>query len=113
VYLLKISKDKKTEEISKEILTKKWSDWIDYWAVDFDFASRKEIIKIMEDGKEKEIWTGDYIFDNEWQSFRTKKNRNLDLVTSPKVATKGKHKIAVKVVDIFGNDTTKVVEVNI
>ena len=111
--VVKISKDKKTEEISKEILTKKWSDWIDYWAVDFDFASRKEIIKIMEDGKEKEIWTGDYIFDNEWQSFRTKKNRNLDLVTSPKVATKGKHKIAVKVVDIFGNDTTKVVEVNI
>ena len=111
--VVKISKDKKTEEITKEVLTKKWSDWIDYWAVDFDFSSRKEIIKIMEDGKEKEVWTGDYIFDNEWQSFRTKKNRNLDLVTSPKVATKGKHKIAVKVVDIFGNDTTKVIEINI
>ena len=111
--VVKISKDKKTEEISKEVLTKKWSDWIDYWAVDFDFASRKEIIKIVENGKEKEVWTGDYIFDNEWQSFRTKKNRNLDLVTSPKVATKGKHKIAVKVVDIFGNDTTKVIEVKI
>jgi hypothetical protein len=81
--------------------------------VDFDFASRKEIIKIMEDGKEKEIWTGDYIFENEWQSFRTKKNRNLDLVTSPKVVAKGTHKIAVKVVDIFGNDTTKVIEVKI
>ncbi|QQG46294.1 MAG: site-specific DNA-methyltransferase [Candidatus Niyogibacteria bacterium] len=111
--VVKITKDKKTEEISKEVLTKKWSDWIDYWAVDFDFASRKEIIKIIEDGEEKEVWTGDYIFDNEWQSFRTKKNRNLDLVTPPKVATKGKHKIAVKVVDIFGNDTTKVIEVNI
>jgi len=111
--VVKISKDKKTEEISKEILTKKWSDWIDYWAVDFDFSSRKEIIKIIEDGKEKEVWTGDYIFDNEWQSFRTKKNRNLDLVTSPKVAEKGTHKIAVKVVDIFGNDTTKVIEVKI
>ena len=69
--------------------------------------------KIMEDGEEKEVWTGDYIFDNEWQRFRTKKNRNLDLVTPPKVATKGMHKIAVKVVDIFGNDTTKVIEVNI
>lgn len=111
--VVKISKDKKTEEISKEVLTKKWSDWIDYWAVDFDFASRKEIIKVMEDGKEKEIWTGDYIFDNEWQSFRTKKNRNLDLVTSPKMARKGVHKIAVKVVDIFGNDTTRVIEVKI
>lgn len=115
---------KKTEEISKEILTKKWSDWIDYWSVDFDFASRKEIIKIMEDGKEvssakasanqwKEVWTGDYIFDNEWQSFRTKKNRNLDLISAPKVAVRGKYKIAVKVVDIFGNDTTKVIEVKI
>lgn len=111
--VVKISKDKKTEEISKEVLTKKWSDWIDYWAVDFDFASRKEIIKAMEDGKEKEVWTGDYIFDNEWQSFRTKKNRNLDLVTSPKIVGKGSHKIAVKVVDIFGNDTTKVIEVKI
>ncbi len=111
--VVKISKDKKTEEISKEVLTKKWSDWIDYWAVDFDFASRKEIIKIVENGKEKEVWTGDYIFDNEWQSFRTKKNRNLDLGTSPRVARIGTHKIAVKVVDIFGNDTTKVIDVKI
>jgi len=111
--VVKISKDKKTEEITKEILTKKWSDWIDYWAVDFDFASRKEIIKIMEDGKEKEVWTGDYIFDNEWQSFRTKKNRNLELVSTVKIIPKGNCKIAVKVVDIFGNDTTKVIDVNI
>lgn len=105
--------DKQTEEISKEILTKKWSDWIDYWAVDFDFASRKEIIKIMEDGKEKEVWTGDYIFDNEWQSFRTKKNRNLELTSVAKEVSKGTYKVAVKVVDIFGNDTTRVVEVKI
>lgn len=112
--VVKISKDKKTEEISKEVLTKKWSDWIDYWAVDFDFASRKEIIKKIDDkGEEYEEWTGDYIFDNEWQSFRTKKNRNLDLVSAPKMATKGAYKIAIKVVDIFGNDTTKVIEVKI
>ena len=44
--LIKVSKDKKTEEVTKEILTKKWSDWIDYWAVDYDFASRKEMIRI-------------------------------------------------------------------
>ncbi|MBP9818591.1 MAG: site-specific DNA-methyltransferase [Candidatus Pacebacteria bacterium] len=111
--VVKILKDKKTEEVSKEILTKKWSDWIDYWAVDFDFASRKEIIKVIENGEEKEIWTGDYIFDNEWQSFRTKKNRNLDLISAPKVAAKGSYKVAVKVVDIFGNDTTRVIEVTI
>ncbi len=111
--VVKVSKDKKTEEVSKEILTKKWSDWIDYWAVDFDFADRKEIIKVIEDGKEKEVWTGDYIFDNEWQSFRTKKNRNLEMVSTPKVMPKGTYKVAIKVVDIFGNDTTKVIDVKI
>jgi DNA modification methylase len=111
--VVKISKDKATELISKEVLTKKWSDWIDYWAVDFDFADRKEIIKVMENGEEKEVWTGDYVFDNEWQSFRTKKNRNLELVSAAKEVSKGKYKVAVKVVDIFGNDTTKVIEVTI
>ena len=42
-----------------------------------------------------------------------KKNRNLDLVTAPKMVTKGVYKVAVKVVDIFGNDTTKVIEVTV
>ncbi|MCR4311166.1 MAG: site-specific DNA-methyltransferase [Candidatus Taylorbacteria bacterium] len=111
--IVKISKDKTTELISKEVLTKKWSDWIDYWAVDFNFASRKEIIKVIENDEEKEVWTGDYIFDNEWQSFRTKKNRNLELTSVVKEVAKGTYKVAVKVVDIFGNDTTKVIEVKI
>ena len=111
--VIKICKDKKTEIVTREILTKKWSDWIDYWAVDYDFASRKEIIKVIEKGEEKEVWTGDYIFDNEWQEFRTKKKRNLELVSAPKELPKGKYKVAVKVVDIFGNDTTKVIDVKI
>lgn len=111
--VVKIAKDKKTEEVTREILTKKWSDWIDYWAVDYNFADRKEIVKVLEDGVEKEVWTGDYIFDNEWQSFRTKKNRNLELVSAPKEVVKGTYKVAVKVVDIFGNDTTKVIEVTV
>lgn len=111
--VVKLSKDKATEIVSREVLTKKWSDWIDYWAVDFDFASRKEIIKVVENGEEKEVWTGDYIFDNEWQSFRTKKNRNLELTSVAKEVPKGTYKIAVKVVDIFGNDTTRVIEVAI
>jgi DNA modification methylase len=111
--VVKISKDKKTEIVSKEILTKKWSDWIDYWAVDFDFEDRKEIINVIEGGGEKEVWTGDYIFDNEWQSFRTKKNRNLELISTAKEMRPGKYKIAVKVVDIFGNDTTKVIKIKI
>lgn len=111
--VVKIAKDKKTELVSKQILTKKWSDWIDYWAVDFNFEDRKEIINIIENGKEKEVWTGDYIFDNEWQSFRTKKNRNLELVSTTKEMRPGEYKIAVKVVDIFGNDTTKVIKLEI
>ncbi len=111
--VIKMMKDKVTGEVIKEVLTKKWSDWIDYWAVDFDFSDRKEIIKVMENGEEKETWTGDYIFDNEWQSFRTKKDRNLELVSAPRELPKGAYKVAVKVVDIFGNDTTKVIEVKI
>jgi len=27
----------------------------------------------------EEVWTGDYIFENDWQSFRTKKDRTLEL----------------------------------
>lgn len=111
--VIKISKDKHTEIVSREVLTKKWSDWVDYWAVDYDFADRKEVIKVIEDGVEKEVLTGDYIFDNEWQEFRTKKKRNLELVSAPKELPKGDYKVAVKVVDIFGNDTTRVIDVKI
>ena len=111
--IIKVTKDKETETISREVLTKKWSDWIDYWAVDYNFADRKEIIKVMEGDIEKEFWTGDYIFDNEWQSFRTKKNRNIELKSAPKELPKGDYKVAVKVVDIFGNDTTRVIDVKI
>ena len=32
--------------VTRDILTKKWTDWVDYWAVDFDYESRKEIIKV-------------------------------------------------------------------
>ncbi len=111
--IIKMMKDKKTEIVEKEILTKKWSDWIDYWAVDYNFADRKEIVKVMEGDKEKEVWTGGYVFDNEWQEFRTKKKRNLELVSAPVELPKGNYKVAVKVVDIFGNDTTRVIEIKI
>lgn len=49
----------------------------------------------------------------EQQTFRTKKNRNLELVSASKELPNGNYKVAVKVVDIFGNDTTKVIEVHI
>ena len=53
-----------------------------------------------------------YIFENEWQSFRSSKEK-LELKTSEKEVISGKTKVAVKVVDIFGNDTMKVIEVKI
>ena len=113
--VIKISKDKKTDLIEREVLTKRWTDWVDYWSVDFNFENRKEIIKVIDSvtGKEREEWTGGYILENEWQSFRTKKNKKLEFVTSEKEVGSGKLKIAVKVVDIFGNDTTKIFEVKV
>ena len=101
--------------MSREVLTKKWTDWIDYWAVDFNFESKKETIRVKNEqtGEVEERWTGDYIFENEWQDFRTKKKRDLELITSPVEVNSGKRKVAVKVVDIFGNDTMKVIEVTI
>jgi len=113
--VIKVSKDKQTDIIEREVLTKKWTDWIDYWSVDFEFESKKEIVRVVDEktGEEKEEWTGNYIFENEWQSFRTKKDRTLELTSAFKDAQKGKMKIAIKVIDIFGNDTTKVIEVNI
>jgi len=113
--IIKLSKDKRTAIVNKEVLTKKWTDWVDYWAIDFNMESRKEIIRTVDPKteEEKEEWTGGYIFENEWQSFRTKRNRKLELVSAEKEVFRGRRKIAVKVVDIFGNDTTRVIEVNI
>jgi adenine-specific DNA-methyltransferase len=111
--IVKVSKDKKGI-VTRDVLTKKWSDWIDYWSVDFDFEDKKEILRIQTDkGEVEEVWSGDYIFENEWQSFRTRKERKLELVSVAHEVPKGKRKIAVKVVDIFGNDTMKVVEVSV
>jgi adenine-specific DNA-methyltransferase len=112
--VVKVTKDKKGI-IKREVLTKAWTDWIDYWAVDFGFENRKEIVRITEAaGSERDVWTGGYIFENEWQSYRTRKDRTLELTSAPhEYPRKGRYKIAVKVIDIFGNDTTKVVEVTI
>ena len=112
--ILRISKDK-TGKISREVLTREWTDWIDYWAVDFDFESKREIIRVSNEdtGETEEQWSGDYVFENEWQSFRTKKDRSLELTSVQHECPPGPRKIAVKVVDIFGNDTMKIVEVGV
>jgi DNA modification methylase len=128
--IVKITKDAKGV-VTRERLTKKWTDWIDYWSVDFNFESKREIIRVARGpakqtqmlGMEKpeqldlpeyeEVWTGDYVFENEWQSFRTKKDRSLELTSVFHECTTGRRKIAVKVVDIFGNDTMTILDINI
>lgn len=123
--IVKVSKDK-NGVVTRERLTKKWTDWIDYWAVDFNFESKREIVRVPinppnppltkggnEAGEFEEVWTGDYIFENEWQSFRTKKDRKLELISVFRECRPGRRKLAVKVVDIFGTDTMTIVEVKI
>ena len=82
--------------------------------MDFDFESKRQIIRVQnaETGEWEDHWTGDYIFENEWQSFRTKKDRSLELTSVAHECPFGRRKVAVKVVDIFGNDTMTIVEVN-
>ena len=129
--IVKLAKDKQGV-FRRERLTNHWTDWIDYWSVDFDFESKRELIRVkkelspegqsafegMGDAQQKlmgweEQWTGDFIFENEWQSFRTKKDRSLELKSVAHECQPGRHKIAVKVVDIFGNDTMTIVEVSV
>lgn len=127
--LVKIAKDKQGA-VTRTVLTKQWTDWIDYWAVDFDYESRPEVIRVpvaagvdnVLPGFEppqvglpmefEERRTGSYIFENEWQSFRTRRNRDLELISAEHAYDRpGRYVIAVKVVDIFGNDTMTLVPV--
>jgi DNA modification methylase len=132
--LYKVSKSK-DGIVEKERLTKSWTDWVDYWAVDFDYMSRREIIKVpvgtglggvgslpgfeppqseIPLSQFEERWTGGYIFENEWQSFRTRQNRDLELTTAIHTYDRpGRYTVAVKVIDIFGNDTMTLVPVNV
>jgi adenine-specific DNA-methyltransferase len=80
-----------TDLILEEVRSKirKWSDYIDYWAVDWDFQHDT--------------------FMNQWQAYRTRKNRKLELESAEHEFDRpGKYKILVKVVDIFGNDTSQI-----
>jgi site-specific DNA-methyltransferase (adenine-specific)/adenine-specific DNA-methyltransferase len=62
----------------------------------------------------EERWTGGYIFENEWQSFRTRRSRDLELITAEHIYEQpGRYTVAVKVIDIFGNDTMTLVPVSV
>jgi adenine-specific DNA-methyltransferase len=111
--IIKVEKDK-DGITQRTVLTKNWYDWIDYWSIDFDYYSKKEIIKIQDTatGEVREEWTGNYIFENEWQSFRSKKQGGIEFTAIPhEYKTPGTYRVMIKVVDILGIDTSKVVDV--
>jgi hypothetical protein len=72
---------------------KKWEQWIDYWAVDWDNH-------------------GD-TFHNEWQTYRTRQDKTLKLKEVHHYDQPGVYRVVVKVVDILGNDTTKTLDITI
>jgi hypothetical protein len=85
-----------TELIPEDVRSKvkKWSDYIDYWAVDWDFRNDT--------------------FMQGWVAYRTRKERKLPLVSDPHTYEKpGKYRIVVKVIDIFGNDTSRAYDVEV
>ena len=109
----KVSKDK--EGIVKiETVTTSWLDWIDYWSVDFHFADRKEMrLETNNEGELTQVHTGRYIFDNQWQSFRTKGSKLEVKSSAYEYPADGLYKVAIKVIDVFGNDTTRIFDVRI
>ena len=84
------------ELISEKIIksVKNWSDWIDYWAVDYDYRNE--------------------VFNNKWVNYRTSKNRELKLQADPFSYNKpGKYTIKVKCIDIFGFESSTIIELEI
>jgi hypothetical protein len=71
----------------------RFSDYIDYWAVDFDYQEDT--------------------FHNMWQSFRTRQRKQLDVGTAHVYDKPGQYQVLVKVIDVFGNDTNKLLEVSV
>jgi len=71
-------------------------DFIDFWAVDFEWREGKP-------------------FEHHWQDFRTRKDRSLKTRTDIgwRYATQGTHQICIKVIDVFGVDTTTVIKVKV
>jgi DNA modification methylase len=58
--IIKVTKDQ-DGILEREMLTKKWTDWIDYWAIDFNFESKKENVRLKNDETDEfeEIWDGE------------------------------------------------------
>ena len=85
-----------TELIPEDVRAKikKWSDYIDYWAVDWDFQNDT--------------------FMQGWVNYRTRQDRTLALTSDAHTYAKpGRYRVLVKVVDIFGNDTSQAFDVEV
>jgi len=79
-------------KLKRKILS--FSDWIDSWAIDFN--SQNSYFNVM------------------WISYRTPKNRKLDLTSYPYYYEKaGNYLISIKVIDILGNETSQDYEISI
>lgn len=73
---------------------KEWSDYIDYWSVDWNFQNDT--------------------FIQGWVDYRTRKDRTLRLESDThSYETPGEYRILVKVIDIFGNDTTQSFDIKV
>jgi DNA modification methylase len=83
------------DDVPEDVRTaiRHWSQWIDYWAVDWDFK-------------------GD-TFHNQWQSYRTRKDPKIETKANHVYSQAGRYTVLVKVIDILGNDTTKTIEVEV
>ena len=83
-------------EALKERAVKSGFDFIDFWAVDFD-------------------WQPGQPFHHDWQDYRTRKDRSLRTVSDAGhiYDAPGKHTICVKVVDVFGCDTSMTLTVEV
>ena len=79
------------EEARKAI--EHWSQMIDYWALDWDFR--------------------DDTFHNQWQSYRTRREPEIELSAKHEYEAPGSYKVVVKVIDILGNDTTKTLDIQV
>ncbi|QYK53091.1 MAG: site-specific DNA-methyltransferase [Fimbriimonadaceae bacterium] len=87
--------DKELEAL-KERAVKSPFDFIDFWAIDFEYREDKP-------------------FEHHWQDYRTRKDRSLKTCSDLgwEYESKGVKRICVKVIDVFGIDTTKVIEVKV
>jgi len=86
-----IPADDVPSDIQKEI--NHWSQWIDYWAVDWNNKNDT--------------------FHNEWQEYRTREKPKLVTETSKTYDEHGEYRVVVKDIDILGNDTTKLLRVKV